>query len=519
MTLRMPRHWLERVCRPIALALAAAATITIPIDRARADADDLLAGAFDKVTGVPFATIMLGVVRSQASSPLDPAALNARLTQVEKLLQQVTERLTLVEERVSQLQDDVAEAANVARLRKLQSVAADLTALNAQLATHPTDAGALSVMQLQARQQADLLKDDPDFDVWKWTDITGRGTPTQALRTRFEAYPSFELYAVAIATWFATIEAQLGTQPQRVVAELGPFLRSHEAFLEARPGFPSATDKPVSLLENLNAAAFCRLEAVDQFSNGAGQCTFATVCIDQMADSRTEVARQSLPVNPARAGTLCTTSPSQSVGLQGEDALRDAYGASLMREMAQDLAKLAATGTLAAPFVGSFANVIVSQIFSLPSRGPVLSPPNAAPGSSPAIPRCNLLVGGGCSFGTLSQQTAWRIAGPEPSATGFSTVTNNGNSLCLDVKNNVPAVGAQLVVWPCNGGASQQWNIVSTGGIFTLRSGSSNLCATVDPLPSNRLQLQLSRGLTLQACDNRDLQSFTSNDGSTPGPH
>ncbi len=481
--------------------------------------EDILAGAFDKVTGVPFATIMLGIVRSQATSPLDPAALDRRLTQVEQLLRQVAERLTLVEQRLAQLQDEVAEAANIARLTKLQAVATELALINAELKLHPADVGARGILQLRARQQADLLRQDPELNVWMFTDLVDRGTPTQSLRTRFMVYPTFELYSIAIATWFTAIEAQLGTQPQRVVAELAPFLRAHQAFLETRPGLPDVMDQPQTLPERMHAEAFCRWEAVDRFTNTSGDCTFASVCLDKMAGTQAETSRQVFHFDPPRAGTLCTTSPAQNVGLQGEAELRAAYGEELMRSQAVGLAKLATTGSLADPFVGRFANFILTQLFSVPLARPVLSSPSAGPGALPSVPSCIRLVGGGCGATTVSPQTAWRITSPPDSGSDLSSVTNLGNSLCLDVKNGTPAVGVPVVLWTCNGGPSQRWRNVSSGGVMTFEAGRSNLCATVVPGNTSRLALQLSRSLELQPCDRRALQQFSGNDGTIRGPN
>jgi hypothetical protein len=169
---------------------------------------------------------------------------------------------------------------------------------------------------------------------------------------------------LAITTWFAAIELNSGSQPQRVVAESGAFLRDHEAFLETRSGLPDLLDNPVNLPEHLHAAAFCRLEAVDKFSNTAGGCVFASVCIDTMADKSVETGRQTLTMQPAQAGTLCTTNPSQSEGLKGEEELRNSYGAELMAALAHSLSKLATTGSLRDPFVGQFPNFTQNQIFS-----------------------------------------------------------------------------------------------------------------------------------------------------------
>jgi hypothetical protein len=499
-----------------------ASLILAPAQQANAAGEDILAGAFDKITGVPFASTMLAIIKQGESSPQSPAALDARLSAVEALLRNMEPRLRLVEERLKQLQSEVVKVSNINRLRKLQQVSAELSEINAELRTKPVDPGARAILEFRARQQADLIKNDPDFDLWKWSDIT---PANQAVRNRFLVYPSFELYGLAITTWFAAIELNSGTQPQRVVVESGAFLRDHEAFLETRSGLPDLLDDPVTLPEHLHAAAFCRLEAVDKFSNSAGGCVFASVCIDTMADTSFETGRQTLTLRPPKAGTLCTTNPSQSEGLKGEEELRNTYGAELMAALAHSLSKLATTGSLRDPFVGQFPNFTQNQIFSVPLDGPVLASIGAALGALPAIPRCIPVVGG-CSFGVkLSQQTAWTVASTNPAAIGgaggLSTIRHNGSGLCLDVKNSAAVAAAPLILWSCNGTPSQVWNLVKLNNVqYTLVAGNSKLCATVEPsAPAGNFQLNVARSLLLESCDRRDLQQFSNTDSTLVLPH
>jgi hypothetical protein len=64
---KLPRALRERPGSRLAtLVFVAVAAISMVPDRpASAAAEDILAGAFDAVTGVPFATIALGIVKSQ----------------------------------------------------------------------------------------------------------------------------------------------------------------------------------------------------------------------------------------------------------------------------------------------------------------------------------------------------------------------------------------------------------------------------------------------------------------------
>jgi len=478
-----------------------------------AAAEDWMAGAFDKITGVPFATTMLSVVRAGEESPLSPPALDARLSAVEKLLAEMETRLKVLDGRLKQVQDEVVKQANTNRLRELQRIRSDLEEINGALRTHPSDPSQRSILLLRARQQAYLLKDSIDFDIWKVSDVDAS---TQTIRTRFFVYPSFELYAMAISTLFAAIEFSAGDQPQKIVAEQGAFLREHATFLKTRAGFRELLDEPQSLPEHLSVAAYCRLEAVNKFADSTGSCVFASVCEDTMAGKSVETERQSLTMQPPRVGTLCTFNPAAAVGLKGERELRNAYGAELMAALATDLDRLGTFGSLREPFVGQFANFIHTQLFAAALEGPVLASRGATPGTLPAIPACMPVVGG-CSFGVkLSQDTGWTVANSSP---GVTTIRHDGSSLCLDIKNNIATQGAAVILFTCNGSPSQAWKKRMVNNVeFALATADGSLCATVEQASAGRGMFQKpDRGLLLQPCDGRALQTFSTSDGkSTP---
>jgi hypothetical protein len=487
-----------------------------PIRAADVPVEELLAKAFDETTGTPFASIMLSIIKAGAHSQQDPAVLDARLKAVEEALRSLTARFAILDERLTKLENVVAHDANISRLRKLEAVATSLAELNVELQSKPTDPFARRLLEFKARQQADLLKNDPDLDIWKMTDTTAGG-----IRTRFFVYPTFETYVLALTTWFSAIEQAV--PPQQAVAGFGAALRAHQAFLETRPTFHDQVDAPVTLLENLETAAFCRLEAVDKFSNPAGACVFASVCINTMTETSEETGRLTFTVQPPVSGTLCTSNPNQSVGLKGEDELRKKYGSELMAELAHALDRLATTGSLSDAFVGQFPNSFTSQLFSVPLDGPLIAGANSGPGAFPAIPRCVPLIGG-CSFGVqLSEKTGWTITNTNPAVAGFHNgpnfVRHNGSNLCLDVSGGLVVPSAVVNLWPCNHTASQIWNFVSINNVrFTLAAGKSGLCATVVPAGTGPFVLT-SRGLTLQACNQGALQQFSTVDSTLPGPH
>ena len=99
------------------------------------------------------------------------------------------------------------------------------------------------------------------------------------------------------------------------------------------------------------------------------------------------------------------------------------------------------------------------------------------------------------------------------------TIRNNGNALCLDVKNSAALPAASVVLWPCNGSASQVWNkVVAPNAEYTLAAGNTTLCATVVPAAGAGI-FQDSRSLTLQTCNRGPLQQFSNSDGNIVGPH
>ena len=505
----------------VALGILALAT-TLGARPADAEGEEILTGAFDAVTGVPFASIMLGIVKS-GESPQLPGSLDARLQQLQQAVQDLQNRMRTVEARLGQLQDVVVRQANINRLRELQRIRAEIEEINAEMLTHPTEPSALAILEFRAHQQADLLKNNVDFDVWKWTDLD---TATQTVRTRTFLPIAFELYSVALNTWMAAIELKNGTAPQRVVVEAGPALLQHAAFLRVRDGWHELLSNPPAdappgvetLREHLYTSEYCRLEAVDTFSNQNGECRVASVCIDEMGQKQAETGRSTLLVQPAEAGVLCTFNPDIQDGLPGEDELRAGYGEPVMVALAEALDRLGHTGSLRPPFVGQFANTFLGPIFSVSYDRPLEADRGAAAGIQPLIARCPLFSG--CVLGPDSSEAHWTLDGDT------HRIVHRGSDLCLDVRNNAGAVDSDLVLWPCNGAASQKWTKRAiTNQHYAIVNDASNLCASVTPVRriTGALRsfeaIDSARPMTLQPCTNSDAEIFSGTDSSFQGPH
>ena len=128
-----------------------------------ADANDVMAGLFDAVVEVPFASTMLGIVRSGERVPTTPAVLDERLRAVEQLLAQLNARLDQLETRVDQLQVEAVKTANLARLREYQRLSNAISLVTTELKTHPADPGRRVVLEATARQLIDSIRDTPEF--------------------------------------------------------------------------------------------------------------------------------------------------------------------------------------------------------------------------------------------------------------------------------------------------------------------------------------------------------------------
>lgn len=488
------------------------------IQPAAAASEEILAGAFDAVTGTPFATTMLSLVKSGEQTSQSPEILDARLRQVEALLQNIDQRLALVEARLQQLQIQVVKDENTARITQLQQIQANLIEIVTELKTKPTDRGRRVVLEVKAREQAELLKNSPDLNLWKWSDIDS----AQTLRIRFMVYPSFELYTLAIATWMEAIALKSPTNPQETIADSGSFLRAHSDFLNFRSNFRELMQPPVSLAEHLQAAAFCSLDAVDPFSDARDQCVFATMCVDTMNDTYTETDRLTVRMPNTPLGSLCTFSPSQSFGLKGEAELRAKYGSELMASLSAGLDQLARTGSLRKPLTGTFPNFVMSQIFSAPLASPLQAPLHALSGTAPQV-YCTRSIKG-CSYGlTLSDETSYVITTQVETTRQlvpnerFVSIRHNGNGLCLDV-NGLAIRGSGVILNLCRSSVYQTWDQKPAGpGKYTLSVINTNLCATVAPEAPPR-SLKTSRQISLQYCDGRVLQQFSATDLQSPDP-
>jgi len=496
------------------------AAMTLLPEASYADADDALAGLFDAVAGVPFATTMLGIVRSDERVPTTPAVLDQRLAAVEALLVQFNARLQQLETRVDQLQVEAVKTANLARLREYQRLSGALSLVTTELKTHPSDQGRRVVLEATARQLIDSIRDTPQFDLWMWTDIDPQ---SHLLRTRFKVTPSFEIYSYAAETWFATLAVLYDRKPQALISNVGPDLKKHAEFLRTHARW-NVGQPPVSLPEYLNTAVFCRPAAMQQFADNNGSCRFGTECVDNIDGKISQGDEFTLDMGrPAPgASTLCTWDPNRQWNFPIEDKLRNDHGEELMTALADAMEKIANTGSQADPVVGTFADWVMTPLFSVPLDQPLSVARGSGIGSAPVVAACGDISG--CRL-PATGEAAWQVA----TSTQVRPIKNKSNSLCLDVKNNAVATGAQLVMWRCNGTPTQDWEKrPTTANHYRLASAHSNFCVTVanDPPPpppgsisATSHLIHPQRLVFLQPCGNNPRQEFANVDSTIQGPN
>lgn len=508
-----------------AIILASAVVITLSSSNlVFAAAEDILVGAFDKITGVPVMGAMLELVRSGESNSQAPDALDRRLREVEKLLQSMDSRLKQVEVKVGQLQNEVVKLGNINRLRELQRIRAELAEINAEMLTRPVDPARLAILEFRARQQADILKNNVDFDIWKWSDID----PVSGLiRTRFHVLPSFELYGLALTTWFAAIDMKSGAQPQRIVADSGAALREHATFLRLRDGWrelrtnetPNRPTKPVTLLENLYTAAFCRLEAAQTFADHSGNCVLAEVCIDTMEDKSTETGRITLTMQPPTVGTLCTWNPDLARNITGEDKLRAEYGGEVMTAFANALDRLATTGSLresGGTFDTRVPESVLKQkraLYALNIDEPLIAPPGAAIDVQLKFQNCHssARVIAGCQVTPKYEEWSY-----DPATRRLLHVSSGK---CLNISGARHDAGAPIILYPCSGAPNEKWTVISQAGSlnWTVKSDLTSQCLHAIPGRSggsDRLRMRVATPATLvqMPCNGSDAQRFSSVD-------
>jgi hypothetical protein len=156
--------------------------------------------------------------------------------------------------------------------------------------------------------------------------------------------------------------------------------------------------------------------------------------------------------------------------------------------------------------------LLYSPIFSAAvDNRPMAAPIGSMPGVEPTIAQCGAFSP--CVMGPETHQYHWKF--------DFANelIYHEGSKLCLDVKGNTPTPGALVNLWTCNQSNNQKWERRPNTNPFSIVHKASNLCLTIAPLEGgNFVNPNVARSLSLQTCDNGDLQKFSTSDGSIVPP-
>jgi Ricin-type beta-trefoil lectin domain len=328
--------------------------------------------------------------------------------------------------------------------------------------------------------------------------------PAGNLRTRFEVLPSFELYSLALITWFSALEVVSETAPATVVRDYGPALSQHASFLRPRVGWSewsSPDSPPVTLPEHLRAAVFCRLETSQLYVDQNGTCSFAQVCYDNLDDKKLQLPESVvISIHPFTTNTACTWDPNRETFFgQPLDDLRNGHGLALMVKFAEVLERLAFTGSTKTQLISSFAGLVDNTAFFL--------------GDWAIEPQSDPTPGGKVLLGPYTVSNSSRFEWTVDSRTQM--IRNDGNKVCLDVQDNAAVPGAWVTLWSCNNSQTQRWDVnISSVPSFNIVNKTSNLCATQSALPPRQIGGPLSnindpRPIFLSQCANLPTQQFS----------
>ena len=182
--------------------------------------------------------------------------INARLDSLEK-------RMTDTENQLQRLDNKLLSADNRNRIRFLKDRHQEIQDLVDEMQKKVTDNQSKRILANKAQRIAGRFLDDPDMDIWKWSDLRQRDQVM--MPADFKPLPALEYYGLALVTWMAAIDSATDGDYEFVKRTYGPELKKHIAFLSVTPGWNDRAD-PMTLPENIMARVSCTLEPVSRQS-------------------------------------------------------------------------------------------------------------------------------------------------------------------------------------------------------------------------------------------------------------
>jgi len=159
--------------------------------------------------------------------------INARLDSLEK-------RMTNTENELQRLDNKLLSAENRNRIRFLKDRHQEIQDLSDQLQKKVTDNQSKRILANKAQRIAGRFLDDPDMDIWKWSDLRLRDQVM--MPADFKPLPALEYYGLALVTWMAAIDSATDGDYEFVKRTFGAELKKHIAFLSVRPGWNDRLD-------------------------------------------------------------------------------------------------------------------------------------------------------------------------------------------------------------------------------------------------------------------------------------
>jgi hypothetical protein len=336
-----------------------------------------------------FASSLLGTGDGSDATSMAIQKMQSQITMIEQDIDQI-------EQQMNALYDLTAKTANYSRTHELKDRQQTVDKLTRQLKLGATDPNTRSSYEIEAQTVADrfLDTDAAEQDLWEWNTQAhvhiepGHAPVVTLMQPSFSPMPTLQYYLAALSVWILTIQNE-GKDPKSVIRDYGPKLLEHAKMLSVRPYWRELEETPITLPERLMAGITCEREIVSKYPDASGQCTWQATCNNNFAEHHLVWTGGSgeFRVPGGNSNTLCTLpggllpprSASQQHDLDNarrkenlvygtdamatvephhsiskEDEIENRWGLQAMTLMADNLVRLARTGSLKDPYVGQF---------------------------------------------------------------------------------------------------------------------------------------------------------------------
>lgn len=305
------------------------------------------------------AVFIVGLFRELMEENLTPAALE----KLQKQIDEIKAVVTILDERVDELVNQVAILANHSKLTVLQEYAADIGILQTRLRDRPDDIDTAVAVANEAGVIADKFLRS-DYDIWRWADVVldwvGEGEnrrlePKVAL-DNFKNVPTLPTYIVALVTWLSAREKVIRADQGNRLTDDQPRLRRHLHAISIRNDFDkydTVRGVPQSIAEHIKYRIRAYIFASSRYSQNY-KCYYYHVVGSMMTGQR--LSTPPFEVHMTENNALCTATPNLIGAPEEELRLETEAGLDLLAEMAGVLDRVANGGPLIEPTYPPFPN-------------------------------------------------------------------------------------------------------------------------------------------------------------------